>query len=111
MKILSSLIVKFSIELLQVKFINCYFRENISFIRKNDTRDSDQSSINVELDFSSPFCSFRRPILCVQASVFVNFNEDWLFRFLKVPCVGLRSVIVDFPCHTHLHLEPLCELF
>ena len=47
-KILSSLMVNFSVseprtspspELLQVKFINCYLREKISFTRKNDIRD------------------------------------------------------------------------
>ena len=48
-KILSSLIVKFSVcpsqELLQLNFINCYLREYISFTTKKDIRDWDQSKI------------------------------------------------------------------
>ena len=44
LKILSSLIVKFSDVkaenfYFQVKFINCYLREIISFTKKNDIRD------------------------------------------------------------------------
>ena len=40
-KILSSLIVKFSAsqELIQVKFINCYLKKYISFTTKSDIRD------------------------------------------------------------------------
>ena len=48
LKILSSLIVKFSdvqVEnfYFQVKFINCYLRVIISFTKKNDIRDWGQS--------------------------------------------------------------------
>ena len=40
-KIISSLIFQ---ELLQVKFINCFLRENILCFTKNDIRDWDQVS-------------------------------------------------------------------
>ena len=47
LKILSSLIVRFSVQAenfyFQVKFVNCYLREIISFTKKNDIRDWGQS--------------------------------------------------------------------
>ena len=54
LKILSFLIVKFTDVqaenfYFQVKFINCYLREIISFTKKNDIRDWGQSSLLKEL--------------------------------------------------------------
>ena len=53
LKILSSLIVKFSDAqaenfYFQVKFINCYLREIISFIKKIDIRGRDQSTFSFD---------------------------------------------------------------
>ena len=54
LKILSSLIVKFTADVqaenfyFQVKFINCYIREIISFTNKIDIRDLGQSSFKSE---------------------------------------------------------------
>ena len=48
LKILSSLIVKFSLQAenfyFQEKFLNCYLREIISFTKKIDIRDWGQST-------------------------------------------------------------------
>ena len=65
-KILSSLIVKLSLslELLQVKFINWYLKENISFT-KNDIRDWDQSTIFQDTK-------------CIHIAVFYfSLSESW----------------------------------
>ena len=57
-KILSTMIVKFSgsQELLQVKFINCYLREIISFTSKNDIRDWGQSKYFLDGLYYTNFC-------------------------------------------------------
>ena len=63
LKILSSLIVKFSDVqaenfYFQVKFINCYLREVISFTKKIDIRDWGQSTVTypVVLMVGSDIC-------------------------------------------------------
>ena len=55
LKILSSLIVKFSVQAenfyFQEKFLNCYLREIISFSKKIDIRDWGQSTQRLMLAY------------------------------------------------------------
>ena len=53
---------------------------------------------------------FFAPIVC-GGSVFGPCFVNVLRLFLTVPWVDLQCVIVEFPDHTHLHLNRECSRF